>query len=97
MILIAFCARVVDWRALQVAWRDCLEQYRPRMARRMALYRDGHDASRALILIEYPSEAAHDGAGGWQAMFAHCLDLDGAEERIWECMEQSEPNKSSSA
>jgi hypothetical protein len=53
----------------------------------MALYRDGHDASRALILIEYPSEAAHDGAAGWQAPFAHCLNLDHAEEHVSELIE----------
>lgn len=90
MILIAFCARVVDWGALQVAWRDCRVDYRPVLARRMALYRDGHDASRALILIEYPNAAAQEGSAGWHAPFAHCLDLDRAEEHVWELIEHSD-------
>ncbi len=90
MILVALQARVTDWKALQLAWHESCTAHRPRLVRRMSLYRNGHDASQVLVLIEYPDESAHNGTDAWQMPLAPCLDFESIEMRMWEVIEQAE-------
>lgn len=56
----------------------------------MTLYRNGHDATKMLVLIEYANEAAQEAAreeeGTWQASLTHCLDPASINEHVWEIM-----------
>jgi hypothetical protein len=90
LILIAVHARVIDWKALQVAWQDCCASYRPRLALRMTLFRNGHDASQALMLIEYIDESADSMSNAWQAPLLRCLDSCSVQEHVWEVIQYSD-------
>ncbi len=90
MILVALHARVTDWKALQLAWHESCMARRPKLARRMSLYRCGHDASQVLVLVEYPDDDARVAADAWQVPLTPCLDFDSIEVRVWEVIESGE-------
>ena len=87
MILVAIQARVTDWKALQLAWRDCCVSHQTPLVRHIALYRNGHDASQALMLIEYADESAHDGSNVWQIPLWACLNIHSIQKHLWEAVE----------
>ena len=90
MILVAIQARVTDWKALQLAWRDCCVSHRTPLVRHMRLYRNGHNASQALIVIEYADESAFDGSKAWQTPLRACIDAHSIQEHLWETIECSD-------
>ena len=87
-VLVATTARVKDWTALQNAWRATSEGHARRIqAARFQLYRNAHDASQALLVIELPDLEALSEIGE-AVSEAVRAQLEGAgDERIWEAIE----------
>jgi hypothetical protein len=88
-VLVAATARVKDWKALQQTWRATSESRARRIhAARFRLYRNAHDASQALLVIELPDLEGLGEIGEAVSDAVRAL-LEGAgDERIWEAIER---------
>lgn len=87
-VLVVTTARVKNWKALQKAWRVTFTGRNPRLrAARIQLYRNTHDASQALLVIEAPNlEALTEvGEAVSESMRAQLKDI--STERTWEVIE----------